>query len=70
MFEIQLGPSGQVVMTGRLDASQCDAALRFLETVAQPRVIDLAGLEYVASSGLRVSASKSTLARSARYSGR
>ena len=41
-------------MTGRLDASQCDAALRFLETVAQPRVIDLARLEYVASSGLRV----------------
>ncbi|GAC1698414.1 MAG: hypothetical protein PVS2B3_10250 [Steroidobacteraceae bacterium] len=54
MFEIQLGPSGEVVMAGRLDAGQCDAALRFLETVAEPRVVDLAGLEYVASSGLRV----------------
>jgi len=54
MFEIQLGPSGEVVMAGRLDATQCDAALRFLNTVAEPRVIDLARLEYVASSGLRV----------------
>jgi anti-anti-sigma factor len=54
MFEIQLGPSGEVVMAGRLDATQCDAALRFLDTVAEPRVIDLARLEYIASSGLRV----------------
>jgi len=54
MFEIQVGPSGEVVMAGRLDATQCDAALRFLNTVAEPRVIDLARLEYIASSGLRV----------------
>jgi anti-anti-sigma factor len=54
MFEIQLGPSGEVVMAGRLDATQCDAALRFLNGVAEPRVIDLARLEYIASSGLRV----------------
>ncbi len=54
MFDIQLGPSGEVVMAGRLDATQCDAALRFLSTVAEPRVIDLARLEYIASSGLRV----------------
>jgi anti-sigma B factor antagonist len=54
MFEIQLGPSGEVVMAGRLDAAQCDAALRFLGGLDQPRVIDLAGLEYIASSGLRV----------------
>src|SRR5258705_12033420 len=53
MFEIQLGPSGVVVMAGRLDATQCDAALRFLNTVAELRVIDLARLEYIASSGLR-----------------
>jgi anti-anti-sigma factor len=54
MFEIHLGPSGEVVMAGRLDATQCDAALRFLNGVAEPRVIDLARLEYIASSGLRV----------------
>jgi anti-anti-sigma factor len=54
MFEVQLGPSGEVVMAGRLDATQCDAALQFLNGVAEPRVIDLARLEYIASSGLRV----------------
>ena len=41
-------------MAGRLDATQCDSALRFLERLAEPRVIDLARLEYIASSGLRV----------------
>jgi anti-sigma B factor antagonist len=54
VFDIHLKPSGEIVMTGRLDATQCDAALRFLEGVAAPRVVDLAGLEYIASSGLRV----------------
>lgn len=54
MFDIHLKPSGEIVMRGRLDATQCDAALRFLEGVAAPRVVDLAGLEYIASSGLRV----------------
>jgi anti-anti-sigma factor len=54
MFEIQLGPAGEVLMAGRLDATQCDAALRFLNAMAEPRVIDLARLEYIASSGLRV----------------
>jgi anti-anti-sigma factor len=54
MFEIQLGPSGEVVMAGRLDAAQCDTAQRFLEGLPDPRVIDLGRLEYVASSGLRV----------------
>jgi anti-anti-sigma factor len=54
MFEIHLGAAGAVVMTGRLDATQCDAALQFMERLPAPRVIDLAGLEYIASAGLRV----------------
>ena len=54
MFEIQLSPSGEVVMAGRLDATQCASALEFLHRLPEPRVIDLAALEYVASSGLRV----------------
>jgi anti-sigma B factor antagonist len=54
MFEIQLGDAGEVVMAGRLDATHCDAALRFLDVLAQPRIIDLARLEYIASAGLRV----------------
>jgi anti-anti-sigma factor len=54
MFEINLGPSGEVVMAGRLDATQCEAALQFLNAVPEPRVIDLGRLDYIASAGLRV----------------
>jgi len=54
MFEIGLGPSGEVVMSGRLDASQCDAALDFLNGLAAPQVVDLGRLVYIASAGLRV----------------
>jgi anti-anti-sigma factor len=54
MFEIHLGPAGEVVMAGRLDATQCEAALRFLNGLPDPRVIDLARLDYIASAGLRV----------------
>jgi anti-anti-sigma factor len=54
MFEIHLGASGEVIMSGRLDATQSDAALEFLARIDRPEVIDLAGLDYVASAGLRV----------------
>jgi anti-anti-sigma factor len=57
MFEIQLGPGGEVMMAGRLDATHCEAALQFLNGLAaqaEPRVIDLSRLEYIASAGLRV----------------
>jgi anti-sigma B factor antagonist len=54
MLDIHLGPESEVVMIGRLDASECEAALNFLNELPQPRVIDLGGLEYVSSAGLRV----------------
>ena len=54
MFDIGLGPQGEVIMAGRLDGSQCDAALKFMNSLPQPQVIDLARLEYIASAGLRV----------------
>jgi anti-anti-sigma factor len=54
-FSIRQGAhAGEILMSGRLDASQCDAALAFLNAVKQPEVIDLAGLDYIASAGLRV----------------
>jgi anti-sigma B factor antagonist len=54
MFEIRLGEQGEVVLVGRLDAAQCDKAMRFLDGVAAPQVIDLNGLEYISSAGLGV----------------
>ena len=41
-------------MAGRLDGTQADTALKFMNGLAQPQVIDLARLEYIASAGLRV----------------
>jgi anti-anti-sigma factor len=54
MFEIRLGEQGEVVLSGRLDAAQCDKALAFLDGVPAPRVVDLAGLDYISSAGLGV----------------
>jgi anti-anti-sigma factor len=54
MFEIGVGPQGEVIMAGRLDGTQCDAALKFMNGLPQPQVVDLARLEYIASAGLRV----------------
>ena len=54
MFEIRLGQQGEIIMSGRLDAAQCDKALQFMDAVAAPRVVDLAGLDYVSSAGLGV----------------
>jgi len=54
MFEIRLGGQGEVVLEGRLDAAQCDKALRFLDGVAAPRDVDLGALEYISSAGLGV----------------
>jgi anti-anti-sigma factor len=54
MLDIHIGPEGEIVMAGRLDATECDAALRFLNELPDPRIIDLGRLEYISSAGLRV----------------
>lgn len=54
MLEIARGPAGEIVLKGRLDAAQCDKALQFFDGVADPHVVDLAGLEYISSAGLGV----------------
>ena len=54
MFEIRLGDAGEVLMSGRLDAAQCDKALQFLDALPAPCIVDLAALEYISSAGLGV----------------
>jgi anti-sigma B factor antagonist len=54
MFEIRMGTAGEIVLEGRLDAAQCDKALRFLDAVEAPHVLDFAGLQYISSAGLGV----------------
>jgi anti-anti-sigma factor len=54
MFEAVQASAGGVVFTGRLDAAQSPKAQAFLDALADPGDIDLAGLEYISSAGLGV----------------
>jgi len=52
MFEIRFNDSGEVAVSGRLDAAQAARAQEFLDAVGDRCVLDLSGLEYSASAGL------------------
>ena len=54
MLAIDFGTNGEVVLAGRLDASQCPAAQSFLDRVQGPVIIDCSRLEYISSAGLGV----------------
>ena len=54
MLEIDFGADGAVVMSGRLDASQCATAQDFLDRVNGVVSVDCHRLEYIASAGLGV----------------
>ena len=54
MFKIKFGDQGQVVLKGRLDASQTATARQFFEGVTDSRVLDCSQLEYISSAGLGV----------------
>jgi anti-sigma B factor antagonist len=54
MLEIKFGERGQIVLTGRFDASQAEKAETFLTTVVESREMDLGGLQYISSLGLGV----------------
>ena len=52
MFEIKLGDNGEIVATGRLDASQVERATSFLDDVTASHTVDLRELDYISSAGL------------------
>jgi len=54
MFEIGLKNSGEIEVSGRLDAAQAARAQEFLDAVNGRCVIDMEQLEYVSSAGLGV----------------
>jgi anti-anti-sigma factor len=54
MFEIGMNESGEVVVSGRLDAAQAEKAQSFLDGVSGPCVVDMNGLDYISSAGLGV----------------
>ena len=54
MLAIDFGPSGEVVISGRLDAAQAPTAQAFLDQVAGTVTLDCRSLEYISSAGLGV----------------
>jgi anti-sigma B factor antagonist len=54
MFSIEIGSNREIVLLGRLDASQTDKAREALDKITESAVVDCKGLEYVSSAGLGV----------------
>ena len=54
MLTIESGPDGSVLMIGRLDAAQAQAAQAFLDRAVGNVDLDCRGLEYISSAGLGV----------------
>jgi anti-sigma B factor antagonist len=54
MFSIAMNDGGEVVMTGRLDASQVEAADAVLGKLTQTTRVSFRGLDYISSAGLGV----------------
>jgi anti-anti-sigma factor len=54
MLAIDFGAGDVVVIVGRLDAAQAQAAQTFLDAVQGTVTLDCGGLEYISSAGLGV----------------
>ena len=54
MFDIRLGENGEIILSGRFDASQAVKAETFMAAVTETRVVDLGELQYISSLGLGV----------------
>ena len=54
MLEIRVGEKGEIVLSGRLDASQAVKAETFMAAITESRIVDLGDLQYVSSAGLGV----------------
>ncbi|HSN32784.1 MAG TPA: STAS domain-containing protein [Ideonella sp.] len=54
MLDLQPGPDGAIVVTGRLDAAQAAAAQSYLDGTQGRVTLDCRALEYISSAGLGV----------------
>jgi len=54
MLNIEVKPNREIVISGRLDASQTDKARAVLDTITDSAEVNLQGLEYISSAGLGV----------------
>ena len=54
MLDIKVNENGEIVLAGRLDASEASKAETFLAAVTESRIVNLGDLQYVSSAGLGV----------------
>lgn len=54
MFNIEITANNEILLSGRLDASQADKAKALLDKVTDSAVVNFKDLEYVSSAGLGI----------------
>ena len=54
MFEIVTGSDGEILISGRFDASQVDGAKGILDDLKDSAVVDCENLTYISSAGLNL----------------
>ncbi len=54
MFSIEIIPNNEILLSGRLDASQSEKAKEVLDTVNESSVVNFKNLDYISSAGLGV----------------
>lgn len=53
-FEIATGANGEILLSGRFDATHVEKARVVFASVTESRVVNFANLDYIASAGLGV----------------
>ena len=54
MLEIKYGETGEIILSGRFDASQEEKASAVFDALTVPGVVDLKQLDYISSMGLGI----------------
>jgi anti-sigma B factor antagonist len=54
MFNIKTDRKGEILLSGRFDASQVDKAKKVFDTIKETTIIDFNELDYISSAGLGV----------------
>jgi len=54
MFDAKIGNNGEIVLSGRFDASQVDKAQNIFNSIIKSCIVNFKDLEYISSAGLGV----------------
>jgi anti-anti-sigma factor len=54
MFHVKEGENGELILSGRLDASQADKAREIFDQIHESKVLDFRELEYISSLALGI----------------